>query len=83
MIESRSSPEAFLAQLDRLAEVCDAGTKVMAIGHTNDVYFYRELTKRGVSEYLLAPIDPVSLIVAISGIYSEPTSRSSDRHMPS
>ena len=39
VIESRSTPEAFLAQLDRLAEVCDPGTKVMAIGHTNDVLF--------------------------------------------
>ena len=74
VIESRSAPEAFLAQLDRLAEVCDAGTKVMAIGHANDVYFYRELTKRGVSDYLLAPLDAVSFIVAISGIYSEPAS---------
>jgi pilus assembly protein CpaE len=74
VIESGSRPEAFLAQLDKLAEVCDPGTKVMAIGHTNDVYFYRELTKRGVSDYLLAPIDPVSLIVAVSGIYSEPAS---------
>ncbi|MGO4571824.1 AAA family ATPase [Microvirga sp. 2TAF3] len=74
VIESRSTPDAFLAQLDRLAEVCDAGTKVMAIGHANDVYFYRELTKRGVSDYLLAPVDPISFIAAISGIYSEPAS---------
>ena len=74
VIESRSSPEAFLAQVDSLAEVCDPGTKVMAVGHTNDVYLYRELTKRGVSEYLLAPLDPVSFIVAVSAIYSEPTS---------
>ena len=44
----------------------------MAIGHANDVHFYRELTRRGISDYLLAPIDPISLIVAISGIYSEP-----------
>ena len=72
VIESRSTPEAFLSELDRLASVCDAGTKVMAIGHANDVHFYRELTRRGISDYLLAPIDPISLIVAISGIYSEP-----------
>ncbi|MBF9235511.1 AAA family ATPase [Microvirga alba] len=74
VIESCSAPEAFLAELDRLAEVSDAGTKVMAIGHANDVYFYRELTRRGISDYLLAPIDPVSLIAAIAGIYSEPAS---------
>ena len=44
-----------LAELDRLAECCDAGTKVVVIGHTNDVVLYRELLKRGVSEYLIAP----------------------------
>ncbi|WP_229426690.1 AAA family ATPase [Microvirga alba] len=74
VIESRATPEAYLAELDRLAEVCDAGTKVMAIGHANDVSFYRELTRRGISDYLLAPIDPISFIVAVSGIYSEPAS---------
>ena len=30
------------AELDRLAEVCDAGTKVVVIGHVNDVELYRE-----------------------------------------
>ena len=29
--------------LDALAEVCDAGTKVVVIGHVNDVVLYREL----------------------------------------
>jgi pilus assembly protein CpaE len=34
VLESRSASALFLAELDRLAEVCYAGTKVMAIGHT-------------------------------------------------
>lgn len=69
IVESRSSGSAFLAELDRLAEVCDAGTKVMAVGHTNDIALYRELLKRGVSEYMLAPADPMALIAAVSRIY--------------
>ncbi len=32
-----------LGELDRLAESCDAGTKVVVIGHINDVILYREL----------------------------------------
>jgi len=75
VLESRSASGAFLAELDRLAEVCYAGTKVMAIGHTNDIGFYRELMKRGISEYMLAPFEPPALIAAISGIYGEATSR--------
>jgi pilus assembly protein CpaE len=75
VLESRSASGLFLAELDRLAEVCYAGTKVMAIGHTNDIGFYRELMKRGISEYMLAPFDPPALIAAISNIYGEAHSR--------
>ncbi|HZH12321.1 MAG TPA: AAA family ATPase [Microvirga sp.] len=71
IVESRSGGAHYLSDLDRLAEVCDAGTRVMAIGHDNDINFYRELIKRGISEYLLAPVDPVSLITSISDIYGE------------
>ena len=61
-----------LAELDRLAECCDAGTKVVVIGHTNDVVLYRELLKRGVSEYLIAPIAPLQLIESLSNLYNNP-----------
>lgn len=71
IIESRSSNDRYLADLDRLAEVCDSGTRLMAVGHANDISFYRELIKRGVSEYSLAPLDPVSLITSVSSIYGE------------
>ncbi|MFC4172912.1 CpaE family protein [Microvirga sp. GCM10011540] len=74
LVESRSADSTFLSELDSLAEVCDAGTKVMAIGHTNDISFYRELMRRGVSEYLVAPTDPFSLIRSISDLYGETTS---------
>ena len=36
-----------LGDLDRLAEVCDPGTKVIVIGHVNDVMLYRELVAPG------------------------------------
>src|SRR5918997_6959687 len=48
VVESKLPADAFIASLDSLAEVCDAGTKLMAIGHSNDVRLYRELLKRGV-----------------------------------
>ena len=34
-----------LAELDQLAECCDAGTKVIVVGRVNDVILYRELLK--------------------------------------
>ena len=41
-----------LAGLDQLATVCDAGTRVIVIGRINDVTLYRELVRRGVSDYV-------------------------------
>lgn len=43
----------------------------MALGRMNDIAFYRELLKRGVSEYMLAPVEPLAVIDAISRIYGE------------
>ena len=61
-----------LDALDQLAENCDAGTKVVVIGSANDIMLYRELMRRGVSEYLVAPIQPLQLISAIGGLFSDP-----------
>ncbi|MEO1545057.1 MAG: CtpF protein, partial [Pseudomonadota bacterium] len=52
IVESRRDRTTLIAELDQLAECCDAGTRVIVIGHVNDVILYRELLKRGVSEYL-------------------------------
>jgi len=43
----------------------------MVIGPVNDITFYRQLIKRGVSEYLVSPLDPVTLITAVSEIYRD------------
>jgi pilus assembly protein CpaE len=72
ILETTQSANTMLAQLDQLAEFCDPGTKVLLIGHTNDVLLYRELLKRGVSEYLVAPIAPVQLMEHLSNLYNSP-----------
>ncbi len=71
VVESKLSPDRLAVELERLAEVCDPGTKVVVIGHTNDVELYRNLIQRGVSEYLVAPIDKMGVIRAISELYIE------------
>ena len=58
IIESDGRAEELLGGLDMLAEVCDAGTRVIAIGHLNDIILYREMVRRGVSDYLIAPVGP-------------------------
>ena len=72
VIESLLDRTDMLGELDRLAEVCDPGTKVIAIGHINDVLLYRQLLRRGVSEYVVAPVSVPQIIESISSIYIDP-----------
>jgi pilus assembly protein CpaE len=74
IIESSLDRSEMLSELEQLAESCDAGTKVMMVGHENDVILYRELLKRGVSEYLVTPVSPVQLMESISSLYNNPES---------
>ena len=75
VIEADARPEDILANLDQLAEVCDAGTRVIAIGRINDVTFYRELTRRGVSDYLIAPIGTIDIVRAVCGLFVAPDAK--------
>ncbi len=72
IIESLLGRTEMLGELDRLAEVCDPGTKVVVIGHVNDVLLYRELLRRSVSEYVVAPVEVMQIIEGISAIYTGP-----------
>jgi pilus assembly protein CpaE len=72
IVETRLNGQAALEELDKLAEVCDPTTKVIVVGRVNDVELYRELMRRGASEYLVAPLNPLHLIEVISGLYLDP-----------
>jgi len=72
IVESMKDPQTLLWEVDQLAEVCDAGTKVVVVGATNDIILFRELMRRGVSEYLVAPVDPLQLISAIGDLFADP-----------
>jgi len=72
IVETKLNGEDALNELDRLAEVCDPATKVIVVGRVNDVELYRELMRRGASEYLVAPLSPLQLIEVVSGLYLDP-----------
>ena len=74
VIESESGDDV-LAGLDSLADVCDAGSRVVVIGRLNDVVLYRELVRRGVSDYLIAPIGTIDVVRAICGLFSAPDAK--------
>lgn len=74
IIESMHDRDAMLMDIDRLASVCDSGTKVVVIGHINDVMLYRQLLQRGVSEYLVMPVGVSQLMQCLSTLYNDPAS---------
>jgi pilus assembly protein CpaE len=50
-----------LNDINGLAEVCEPGTVVIAIGQVNDVRLYRDLMASGIHDYLLKPLSPTAL----------------------
>jgi len=75
VLESEGRSDRILSGLDLLAEYCDAGTRVIVIGRHNDVVLYRELLRRGVSDYLISPASTIDVVRSICGLFSSPDSK--------
>jgi pilus assembly protein CpaE len=75
MIESESRGDDLLGGLDSLAEVCDAGTRVIVVGRHNDVILYRELMRRGISDYMISPVGTIDVVRSICGLFSSPDAK--------
>jgi pilus assembly protein CpaE len=69
IVESKLARDRLEAELARLATVCDPGTKVVVVGHANDVNLYRDLVRQGVSEYLVAPVDLMRVIRTVGELF--------------
>jgi pilus assembly protein CpaE len=72
IIESKLAGSDLLGNLSRLAEVCDSDTKVIVIGHHNDIAIYREMISNGISDYLVAPLSMADLMNSITKIFVDP-----------
>ncbi|MFZ1680926.1 MAG: AAA family ATPase [Rhizobiaceae bacterium] len=72
ILESRLEPKELLIALEPLAEVCDPSTRVVIIGHYNDVPLYRELVRNGISEYVVAPVSLADIVGIVSSIFVNP-----------
>ena len=59
-----------LAGLDELASVCDPGTRVVVIGTANETAPYRELVRRGVSDYVIGPVNALDVVRSICSLFS-------------
>jgi pilus assembly protein CpaE len=68
-----------LAGLDHLATVCDPGTRVIVIGKVNDVTLYRELVRRGISDYAISPVGAIDVVRSICHLFSAPEAKAVGR----
>src|SRR6218665_230873 len=62
LVETSLQPDEIPSALERLAEVCDASTRLIVLGHVNDVVLYRELIRSGVSEYIVLPTSAQAIV---------------------
>src|SRR6266851_464709 len=69
MLETEGRSD-ILAGLDQLATVCDPGTRVVVIGNVNDTAPYRELVRRGVSDYVIGPVATLDVVRSICSLFS-------------
>ncbi|MEM8617870.1 MAG: P-loop NTPase, partial [Pseudomonadota bacterium] len=72
ILESSAPTASLIADIDALASHCDEGVQVMVIGSTNDIALYRQLMARGVSEYLVPPVQPVQIVRSIGNLFADP-----------
>ncbi|NVP56724.1 AAA family ATPase [Mycoplana rhizolycopersici] len=72
ILEASAPPSALMGELAPLAEVCDPSTKVIVVGHHNDITLYREMIRNGISEYLVAPVSMADVLNAVAAIFVDP-----------
>lgn len=70
ILETVGRRNEVLNHLDELAESCDPSTKVIVVGQVNDIHLYRELMNRGVSDYLIAPIEVMDVVGAVANLFA-------------
>jgi len=70
LVETSLDPDEIPGALERLAEVCDATTRLIVLGHANDVVLYRELIRSGVSEYIVLPASGQQIVTAITELFA-------------
>jgi pilus assembly protein CpaE len=55
-----------LSKIQMLADVCEPGTSVVALGDRNDVGLYRDLVEVGVTDYIVKPLTRELLTKALT-----------------
>jgi pilus assembly protein CpaE len=79
LLETFAGQEILIQQLDALAAFCDSDTRVVVIGHENDIALYRNLMARGVSDYIVWPTSLLNFINQLSHLYTSSSAQALGR----
>ncbi len=66
MIADTDNVDDPAAAITQLVKVCGSRSRILTIGSANDVGFYRSMIQAGAADYLVKPLNSVSLRDAIS-----------------
>ena len=76
VVESSAAQDELLRQLEALAEVVVQGTRVVLVGHVNDLFLYRRLIAEGLHDYLAMPMPPEQLVNSLAQLFlADPNAR--------
>ncbi len=71
VIEDSGSADHLEWRIEALADLCPSTTRLVVIGECNDIALYRRLIRIGVSDYLVQPVKPLTLLDSIASIFME------------
>lgn len=71
IVETDATGDGLYQALEGLAEVCSPDSKVILIGHENDIELYRQLVSMGLSEYFTDKVTTEQLATSIEGMFTE------------
>ena len=71
ILETTLKAEPLLEAIDALQAALGAATKLFIVGDVNDVTLVRDLARRGIIHYFLAPADPAEIARAICDLHAD------------
>ncbi len=72
IVEDDGDTSTLQSRLDALAQVVEAGRKLIVVGAVNDISVYRRIVSLGVTDYLVSPLSLEAMMDAIERAAHDP-----------
>ena len=72
IVEVNETQETLFSKLGALADVFDSDSRLLLIGHENDIKLYRRLIELGVSDYICGEVNSEIIQSSINQLFADP-----------